>query len=112
MVKYVPQKELDFIFQSLADPTRREILERISEHDLTVTDIAKPYNMSLPAVSKHLKVLERAHLVIRKKIGREYLFSLNLQPIKEAARYLSFYRQFWSAQFGSLQKILLKKPEF
>lgn len=106
MVKYVPQADLDFIFQSLADPTRRDILERISEQNLTITQIAKPYHMSLPAVSKHLKVLERAKLIQRKKTGREYTFTINSKPLKDASRYLSYYRQFWNTQFDSLQKYL------
>lgn len=123
MVKYVPRQELDFVFASLSDPTRREILSRIAEVEilkqvqddknqgLTVTEIAKPYKISLPAVSKHLKILERASLIHRQKHGREYLVSLNAEPLKEASRYLSFYRQFWNSQFDSLEKYLGKSKK-
>ncbi len=103
------ERVLDQIFSSLSDPTRREILQRIADQSLSVTDIAKPYHMSLPAVSKHLKVLERAHLVIREKAGREYRFRLCPDPLKEASRYLSFYRQYWNTKLDTLEKYLSNK---
>ena len=105
------QQTLDNIFSALSDPTRREILSRIAQSDLTVSDIAKPYTISLPAISKHLKILERTGLISRHKNGREIRFSLNPDPLKEASRYLSFYRQFWNEQFDSLEKFLAKEVQ-
>lgn len=105
------QQILDVIFSSLSDPTRREILRRIAQSTPTVTDIAKPFPMSLPAISKHLKILERSGLIIRHKTGREIRFSLNSDPLKEASRYFSFYRQFWHDQFDTLEKYLKEKKK-
>lgn len=103
------QQTLDAIFSSLSDPTRRDILSRIAQSEVTVSDIAKPFSMSLPAVSKHLKILERSGLITRHKNGREIHFSLNPDPLKEASRYLSFYRQFWNDQFANLEKYLKRE---
>lgn len=106
MVKYISQTNLNFVFSSLADPTRREILQRITKKSLTVSEIAKPYDMSLPAVSKHLKVLERAQLIKRQKEGREFRFMLNPRPLDNAIRYMTFYRKFWNEKFDNLEQYL------
>lgn len=101
------QSLLDDVFYSLSDPTRRSILFHIArtthvnareaEHPLTVTEIYEPFKekMSLPAISKHLKVLERSNLIKRHKKGREYLFQLQPEPLKKAVNYISFYTKFW-----------------
>lgn len=96
MVKYQP---IDSIYSSLSDSTRRTILERIKNENLDLAEIAKEYNISLPAVSKHLKVLEKADLITRQKKGREYTFTL-----KEAAK-------FWINQFQLLEQFLENKKE-
>ncbi len=117
MVKY--RQDLDLLFSSLSDPTRRKILKRIAENppsrkasegqgELTVSEIAKPYDMSLPAVSKHLKVLEKAKLIERTKTGREYVFAFNPRPLEGAAKYMAFYKKFWNKRFDNLEKFLAK----
>lgn len=99
MVKHT--LHLDNIFHSLSDPTRREILLRIaSSNDLTVSQIARPYNMSLPAISKHLRVLESARLIQRKQRGKEYVFTFTADPLKTVEAYLSFYTKFWENHNG------------
>jgi len=107
MVKYSEQK-LDAVFGSLADPTRRAILRRVAEQSqpLTVSAIAAPYRMSLPAVSKHLKVLEEAALIRREKRGRQHVFSLRPEMLQTAAEHVAYYRQYWERQFDSLEAYL------
>lgn len=111
MVKYNNYNDLDEIFSSLSDPTRRDILLRISMHDcLTVNEIAKPYleNMSLPAVSKHLKVLEKSNLISREKNGRSYSFKSDPKQLLKIEQYISFFRKFWNSQLDSLEEYLSK----
>ncbi len=110
MVKYsLPRNpQLDLIFASLSDPTRRRILERLSEKSLTVTEIKVPFKMSLVAISKHLKVLERAKLIRRQKMGREYLIHLHPQPLKDAYKYVEYYKTYWNRQLDALEKFLEK----
>lgn len=103
--------QLDFVFSSLADPTRRKILEQISERDLTVSEIATSHDISLPAVSKHLRVLERSGLITRKRTGREFHFLLNPKPLDEAITSMTFYKEFWNKQFDKVETYLAKsKP--
>jgi len=101
MVKY-SSRVLDNTFAALADPTRRRILEQLSLGDRCVTDLAKPYSMSLPAVSKHLRVLERAGLVRRRRSGRVHHMKLEAAPMKQAAQWIEEYRRFWE---GSLDRL-------
>jgi DNA-binding transcriptional ArsR family regulator len=103
-----PSKKLDSVFSALADPTRRAILLNLKKKDFTVTEIAKPFSISLPAVSKHLKVLEKANLVLRHKHGREYRFRVNLKPIDEAITFLKYYERFWTDQFDRLDIFIQK----
>ena len=100
------QTQLDNIFQSLSDPIRRDMLLRIAKHDSTISELAKPYNVSLPAISKHVKVLEKAALIERRKIGREYQLSFKPQTFKTAQEHLEVYRRFWNKQFDALEKFL------
>jgi DNA-binding transcriptional ArsR family regulator len=112
MVKYMQQahvEEINLIFHSLADPTRRRILERLTTTDLTVTEIAEPYEMSLPAISKHLKILEHAKLIGRKKQGREYQIHLEPQTLKTVIEYISFYEAFWNNKLTQLEEFLKKE---
>jgi DNA-binding transcriptional ArsR family regulator len=97
---------LDATFGALADPTRRAILARLALGESTVSELAAPYEMSLPAVSKHLSVLERAGLVTREKRGRVHRCSLIPFPMKDAADWIGHYRRFWEAQLDSLEKFL------
>jgi DNA-binding transcriptional ArsR family regulator len=97
MVNY-QRHALDLIFTALSDPTRRAILDRLAEGEATVGQIAKPFIMTLPAISKHLKMLERAHLVTRKRDGRLHRLSLNSTPMVEADAWIARYRRFWSDQ--------------
>lgn len=97
---------LDNIFSSLADPTRRDILERVALGELTVSEIALPYDMSLAAVSKHLKILERAKLIIKRRRGKEQLVSMDAQGLADANRYIEQYKQLWEQRLDSLDEYL------
>ena len=101
MVKYSPAA-LNRTFGALADPTRRQILAHLARGDRRVTDLARPHNMSLPAVSKHLRVLESAGLLRRRRYGRVHEMQLNAEPLKKAAQWVDEYRKFWE---GSLDRL-------
>ena len=94
--------ELDLTFAALADPTRRRILEHLAQGDRCVTDLARPYSMSLPAVSKHLRVLENAGLIRRRRKGRLHSLKLRAAPMKQASQWMEEYRRFWE---GSLDRL-------
>src|SRR5438445_13348679 len=94
MVKYAPNV-LNRTFAALADPTRRRILEHLARGDRCVTDLARPRAMSLPAVSKHLRVLAKARLLRRRRDGRVHEMQLEAKPLKQAARWREEYRKFW-----------------
>src|SRR4051812_29013244 len=98
----VPDSTLDMVFAALSDRTRRAILERLSTGSATVTELAEPFAMSLPAISKHLHVLENAGLINRSKEGRIHHMSLSAERLREAARWLEHYRRFWNENFDSL----------
>jgi DNA-binding transcriptional ArsR family regulator len=93
---------LDRTFAALADPTRRAILDRLAHGDATVTELAAPFAMSLPAISKHLRVLEQAGLVARTIDGRVHRLRLVAQPLREAATWVARYQRFWSQQLDAL----------
>lgn len=93
---------LSLTFAALADPTRRAILARLSAGDATVNEIAAPFEMSLPAVSKHLKVLEAAGLITRSRTAQWRPCHLEAAPLKDANRWISDYRRFWDASFDRL----------
>jgi DNA-binding transcriptional ArsR family regulator len=97
---------LNQTFAALADPTRRAILSRLTQGTTTVTDLAEPFAMSLPAVSKHLVVLEKAGLLTRQKQGRIHYLSLNAAPLKEVANWIQLYEQFWEGQLKALANFL------
>jgi len=112
MVKY-NQEALDNTFSALSDGTRRAILARLAQGEALVTELAAPFDISLPAVSKHLNVLERAGLIRREKDGRIRRCHLQVAPLKEVAEWLQFYQQFWGTQLDSLVAYLenTKKQE-
>lgn len=97
---------LDDVFLALADPTRRAILARLSEEDATVGTLAEPFDISRPAISKHLRVLERAGLVVRAKDGRVSRCGLNPRPLRAAAEWVDRYRQYWEGQLDQLERYL------
>jgi DNA-binding transcriptional ArsR family regulator len=105
--------QLDATFSALADPTRRAILGRLATGETTVTDLAEPFDMSLPAISKHLKVLERAGLIARGRDAQWRPCRLDPAPLKEVAQWLEQYRQHWEQRFDRLESFLseLQKKE-
>ena len=105
------QQAIDSTFAALSDATRRGILARLASGEASVTELAKPYDISLPAVSKHLRVLESAGLVARSKDGRVHRCRLEAAPMKSAADWIAHYRQFWEAQLDSLQRYLENSTE-
>jgi len=102
----MPTHALDLAFAALADPTRREIVRRLAKGTARVTDLAEPFNMSFNAVSKHVKVLERAGLVRRIRTGREHHIALDPEPIRRIAGWASRYERFWSARLDKLEAFL------
>ena len=107
MVEYVLR--LDSVFGSLADPTRRDILRRVTRSELSVSEIAAHYDMSLAAVSKHLKILEKARLVARRRKGKRQLVSARPAALDDAAEYLDWYRNFMETRLDSLEKYLAEE---
>lgn len=101
MVEYT--LSLDSIFTSLADPTRRDILRRVSDSELSVSQIAKPYPLTFAAISKHLKVLEKANLITKRRNGKEQLVSLAPQALADAAEYIEWYKQFMENRLDALE---------
>jgi DNA-binding transcriptional ArsR family regulator len=99
---------LSTTFAALADPTRRAILARLALGELSVTELAEPFEMSLPAVSKHLKVLERAGLIVRGRDAQWRPCQLEAGPLKDVANWVERYRQFWTDSFGRLGEYLRK----
>ena len=104
MVEY--NLQLDSIFASLSDPIRRDILARISGQELSVSELAKDYSVSLAAISKHLKVMERAKLIIKRKEGKKHMVSLSPTALKSADEYLEQYRQMWQSRFDKLDALI------
>ena len=98
--------QLSATFAALADPTRRAILARLSKGEAPVTELAEPFEMSLPAISKHLKVLERAGLIARGREAQWRPCRLEAGPLKNAAKWLEHYRRFWEQSFDRLEEYL------
>jgi DNA-binding transcriptional ArsR family regulator len=103
-----PQIEIDLdqTLTALADPTRRAILRRVVEGEERVTNLAKPFDISLAAVSKHIGVLERAHLVRRRRVGREHLLSFNPGSLDQASTWVETQRALWNTRLDLLDEIL------
>jgi DNA-binding transcriptional ArsR family regulator len=100
---------LDAAFSAMADPTRRAILSRLALADARVTEIAGDFPVSLNAVSKHIKMLERARLVRRTVQGRDHVLSLNAAAMADAAEWIDYYRQFWEDRLASLEAFVTNK---
>jgi DNA-binding transcriptional ArsR family regulator len=102
--------QLDSVFHALSDPTRRAILRSLTTGERTVTEIAKPYRMTLAAVSKHLKVLESAELVARERRGSFHIVRLQAQSLQAAEEWIAFYSRFWNQSLDNLEKLLEARP--
>ncbi len=100
------QSDLDQTLMAMADPTRRAILDPLSAGESRVTELARPFAISLNSVSKHIRVLERAHLVRRRRAGREHLLSLNPEPLDQAASWIEAQRAIWVARLDALDDLL------
>lgn len=104
MVEYTLQ--LDSIFSSLADTTRRDILRRVAQAELSVSEIAMPYDMSLAAISKHLKILEKAQLIMKRRQGNKQLITAHPATLQQAAEYLRDYETLWNDRHDALEELL------
>lgn len=98
--------DLDSTLTALADPTRRAILARLAAGESRVTDLAQPFDMSLNAVSKHIRMLERADLVRRRRAGREHLLTLNPAPLDQAGAWIEAQRRLWTHSLDLLDQAL------
>jgi DNA-binding transcriptional ArsR family regulator len=105
---YGEQIRLDRTLLALAHPARRAMMQRLSGGEIRITTLAKPFSMSLNAVSKHVRVLERARLVRRRRVGREHLLSLNPKPLDEAASWMMAQRKIWTKRLDTLESLLLE----
>jgi DNA-binding transcriptional ArsR family regulator len=110
MVEYA--LDLDSVFSSLADPTRRDILRRLSDEELSVGQIAQPYDLTFAAISKHLKIMERAQLIIKRRLGKQQLVQLSPIAFQSASDYLNFYQNHLVQRFDSLEHYLEKENEY
>jgi DNA-binding transcriptional ArsR family regulator len=102
---------LDETFSALADPTRRKILVSLAGEDRTVGELAKPFDMSLPAISKHLSVLERAGLITREREGRVRRCHLEREPLSDALEWIAEYGRFWEESLDSLERLLAEQSK-
>jgi len=98
--------QLDAVFGALADPTRRAILARLTEGDATVAELAAPFDISQPAISRHLKVLEQAGLISRRRRATARLSHLEAEPLRQASDWLARYQQFWDERYDRLDALL------
>ena len=102
------EKKLDEIFHALSDTTRRKILLKLVEREHTVSELAQPFEISLAAVSKHLKVLERAGLLVRARMGREHHLQAKMTALNDAMDVIAHYQSFWNKQLDALEVFLNK----
>jgi DNA-binding transcriptional ArsR family regulator len=98
--------DLDETLLALSDPTRRAILQRLATGETRVTDLAEPFAISLNSVSKHIKILERARLVRRRRAGREHYLALDPRPLDQAAEWIAKQRAFWAVRLDALEREL------
>ena len=106
-----PQAELDALFSALADPTRRDILVRLVEGESSVTKLAEPLPISLPAVSRHLRVLESAGLIARTRDGRVHRISLVTEPMLDGLEWIAVFGRFWKRRLDGLEHFLAATTE-
>ena len=105
-----PDQALDRLFQALSDPTRRRLLAQLALGPAKVTDLARPFRMSLPAVSKHLKILEEAHLLTRSVDGRVHRLTLRGEPLRHVEIWLDPFRSYWEHHLAALGRDLREHP--
>jgi DNA-binding transcriptional ArsR family regulator len=108
MVEY-ESATLDRVFAAVADPTRRAILDVLARRPATVTEIARPFPVSLNAISKHIKTLERAGLIRREVVGREHYCHLEARPLRRATAWLEHHRAFWEARLDALERHIVAR---
>jgi DNA-binding transcriptional ArsR family regulator len=101
--------DLDSVFGSLADPTRRDILRRVTDHELSVGDVARSYNLTFAAISKHLQILERAKLVIKRRQGKRQFVQASPEALRDVSEYLQQYQKLWEARFDALENLLTQE---
>lgn len=111
LINLIVMQTLDATYSALADPTRRAILARLAQGEASVREIADPFPISAPAISRHLKVLEDAALIARRKQGQTHILSLNPTGLKSAQEWLDHYRAFWTGAFDRLDAHLKKEPK-
>lgn len=109
MVEYA--LDLDSVFGSLADPTRRDILRRVAGRELSVSEIAADYKLTFAAVSKHLKILERAKLIVKRRVGKQQFVQASPAALKDVSEYLRQYEKLWNARFDALDDYLKRKED-
>lgn len=103
--------DLNLIFQSLADPVRRDILRRSAKEELCVSELAEPYRMTLAAISKHLRVLEKAKLIVKRREGKRQFVTLAPVAFQEASTYLREYEKLWNTRLDALESYLSTFPQ-
>lgn len=109
MVEHSQSAQLDRVFSALADPTRRAILRRLTHRPATINEIAKPFRVSLNAISKHVMTLERAGILRRQIKGREHYCWIEPGPLREANEWLEHYRQFWEQRLDALEAYVARR---
>jgi DNA-binding transcriptional ArsR family regulator len=100
---------LDTVFQALADQTRRDILKRVSQAELSISKLAEPYKMSFAAIAKHVGVLERANLVAKRREGKQQIISVVPKTVAVATTHLELYEKMWNERFNALEVLLNEK---
>ena len=109
MLAQRPNQTLNYTFIALADPTRRAILRRLAQSEARVTELAAPFSISLNSVSKHIKLLERADLVERRKVGRDHILRFRPEPLSKAQEWISQQEKFWRTALKALDELLQKE---
>jgi DNA-binding transcriptional ArsR family regulator len=105
------ETRLDDVYAAIADPTRRAILRRLADGEARVTAIARPFRMTLHAVSKHIRILEHAKLIRRRRIGREHILSINPSALDDAASWIDTQRALWTRRIDTLESLLRAEDE-
>jgi DNA-binding transcriptional ArsR family regulator len=111
MVKYRATSKIDRVTAAISDPTRRAIIERLARGSARISDVAEPFSMSLTGFCKHVRVLERAGLVRRTRHGRDNTLELSPEPLRDVAKWILKYEQFWNARLDRLQEFFAKQKE-
>lgn len=102
--------QLSLIFSSLSDPTRRDILKRVAKEEMTISQIAEPYKLTFAAISKHLMILQKAKLIVKKREGKQQVVTFAPETVKDAASYLKEYEKIWNDRFDRLEHYLSSLP--